>query len=120
MALDLDTWLKLANFALALAAIIFTWFATRRKDLDKRLYDGSKRMDAHDLKIQKLEQQIEDLPTKGEFHDLNIGIERMNGNVKAILTQMDALAASQGRMERTLGGHEKFLRDLKFPKVPQQ
>ena len=61
MALDLETGLKLANFALALAAIIFTWFATRRKDLDKRLYDGSKRMDAHDLKIQKLEQQIEDL-----------------------------------------------------------
>jgi chromosome segregation ATPase len=115
VALDLDTGLKLANFAFALAAIIFTWFATRRKDLDKRLYDGSKRMDAHDLKIQKLEQQIDDMPTKGEIHDLNIGIERMNGNVKAILAQMEGLAASQIRMERTLGGHEKFLRDLKLP-----
>jgi hypothetical protein len=39
----------------------------------------------------------------------------MNGNVKAILAQMEGLAASQIRMERTLGGHEKFLRDLKLP-----
>lgn len=118
MALDLDAGLKLANFVFALAAIVFTWFATRRKDLDKRLYDGSKRMDSHDLKIQKIEQQIEDMPTKGEIHDLNIGIERMNGNVKAMLAQMESLTASQQRMERTLGGHEKFLRDLNIPRDP--
>ncbi|AZV77902.1 DUF2730 family protein [Parasedimentitalea marina] len=111
--MDLDTSIKFTNLAMAVAAIIYTWFATRRKDVDKRFHTGSKRMDEHDLKIQKLEQEVRTLPSKNEFHDLNIGIERMNGNVKAILTQMESLSASQDRVERTVGAHEKFLRDLK-------
>ncbi|WP_282094330.1 DUF2730 family protein [Epibacterium ulvae] len=112
MSLDADLIYKLASLALSLIAMVYAWFATRRKDLDKRLHDGSKRMDQHDLDIQSLKQSLESLPARQEFHELQILMTELGGDMKAILEQLKSVGDSQRRMEKTVGAHETYLREM--------
>ena len=47
----IDIGLKSASFILSIAAMVFAWVRTRRKDVDGRLHEGSKRMDSLDARI---------------------------------------------------------------------
>ena len=111
MNLDLDTALKLANFAIAFSAIAFTWFATRKKDTDRRLDTGSKRMDQHDLEIQALKQTVASLPAKEDMHRLELTMSDIGGEIKAIAAHIGAQRDVMRRLETVVTRHEDHLLD---------
>lgn len=117
MNINPDLALKVISVALSLGAIIYAWFATRNKDvddrfdsIDERFHTGSKRMDAHDLDILALQKTVASQPDKDDFHQLQLMMVEMGGDMKAMLQSMDSLGNGQKRLERTVGSHENFLR----------
>ena len=120
MIVDPDLTLKILGIAIPLATVIYTWFATRRKDVDSdfkavaaRLDTGSKRMDQHDLEIQALTHSVSSLPAKEDVHQLQLTMTGMGGDMKAMLVEMKTLTEGQNRIQRTVDGHEKYMREKK-------
>ena len=111
MNVDLDQLLKVANLLLAVGAILFTLYATRRKDVDVRFKAGSDRMDGHNLRLQALETTIQMMPDKDDQHRLQLTMTEMAGDMKAMRATMRGLADSQSRLEGIVGRHEDYMRD---------
>ena len=116
MILDPDLALKFLGLIMSLGAVIYTWFATRRKDVDSdfkavaaRLDAGSKRMDQHDLEIQALIQTVSSLPDKEDMHRLELTMSAINGEIKAIGAHMGAQRDVMRRLETVVTRHEDHL-----------
>jgi len=108
---DVDTLIKIASFLMSVGAIFYAWFATRRKDVDKRLKEGSDKMDGHELRIQALEQVTSQLPDKDQHHELRLTLAEMAGDMKAMRATMRGMSESMTRTESIVGRHEDHLRE---------
>ncbi|WP_127748505.1 DUF2730 family protein [Parasedimentitalea marina] len=118
MTLDYDLALKTLGVAIPLGGIIYTWFATRQKDVDEalktvssRLDTGSKRMDQHDLEIQALQQTVASLPAKEDMHRLELTMSDIGGEIKAIAAHIGAQRDVMRRLETVVTRHEDHLLD---------
>lgn len=107
--LDLDTTLKIVNLLLALGAIIWTFFATRKQNTDKRFKDGSERMDRHETRIQSLEQTVKVMPGKEDLHSVQIELTRMSGTMSTMSAIMEGNQAIMSRLETIVSRHEDHL-----------
>lgn len=103
----------LLSFVLSVGAVIYTFFATRRKDVERRFHEGSKRMDRHDLRLQALEQDVTALPGKDDLHRVEMSLGEIAGDMKAISATMAAMSQSIQRTEKIVGRHEDHLREGK-------
>ncbi|WP_158971972.1 DUF2730 family protein [Chachezhania sediminis] len=111
--IDLDTAhraLVFVSLVVSLCSAAYAFFATRRKDVDRRFDEGSKRMDRHDLRLQAVEQAIQTMPGKDDMHRLELHLSEMSGDMKAMSATMMAMAESQTRTERIVSRHEDHLR----------
>ena len=107
----LEMWLKIAVSGLALASFGFSIFATRRKAINERLEAGSKRMDAHDLAIQAMQQQIANMPGKDDFHELQLALAKMSGDFQEVHAQLTANGEMMTRAMTVLERQEAYLLD---------
>lgn len=113
MILDLDYLyriLLLLSLVLSIGAVFYAWFANRRKDIDRRFHEGSKRMDLHDLRLQALEQDVKSMPGSTELHRLEIQLGGIAGDMKAISASMSGMHESLKRTENIVSRHEDHLR----------
>ena len=122
MNIDLDLAFKVIGVGFPLIGAIYTWIATRKKDvtqgfkdINERLNTGSKRMDQHDLDIQALAQTVAALPGKDDVHDLKLTLSDLGGDMKAMLVQTKSIIEGQQSLARTVRGHEEYLRKLNLP-----
>lgn len=118
MTFDPDLALKALGLIIPLAGIVYTWFATRQKDVDeafrgigRRLDIGSKRMDALELRAQATELSLGNMPNKDDMHSLQLMLSEMGGEMKAMRATMRSVADSQGRLEDVVTRHEDYLRE---------
>ncbi|MBB96940.1 MAG: hypothetical protein CML68_20375 [Rhodobacteraceae bacterium] len=112
MTFDLDSLyrvLSLVGLIMSTVALAYSWFANRRKDVDRRFYEGSKRMDRHDLRLQALEQGLGTLPGREDLHRLELHLSGMSGDMKAMTATMEGMAESMARTEKIVGRHEDHL-----------
>ncbi|MGC9368693.1 MAG: DUF2730 family protein [Paracoccaceae bacterium] len=109
MTLDLDLALKLASFALSVAAMVYAFFVNRRKDVDERFAEGSKRMDRHAAQIAELQQTVRSMPGKDEMHDLQLAIERQTGALNTMRAVMEGNNKVMERLEEIVSRHEDHL-----------
>ncbi|MBL4751471.1 MAG: DUF2730 family protein [Amylibacter sp.] len=105
----IDTGLKLTSLLISLIAIAIAFFRTRKQHIEGAFKAGSKRMDAHDLRIQALEQSVNDLPGKDDMHQLELTLKEIGGDMKAIRATMRGMSESMTRTERIVGRHEEHL-----------
>lgn len=113
MTVDLDSLyrvLAIVSALISIGAAVFAWLATRRKDVDRRFQEGSKRMDRHDLRLQALEQDVKAMPGSVDMHRLELSLSEMAGDMKAMAASMQAMAKSQERAENIISRHEEHLR----------
>lgn len=113
MTLDLDYVYKillLLSLVLSIGAVFYAWFANRRKDIDRRFYEGSKRMDRHDLRLQAVEQDVKALPGSTELHSVELKLSEISGDMKAISASMVGMHESLKRTENIVSRHEDHLR----------
>jgi len=104
-----DTAAKLGALVLSSISLIYTWFATRRKDVDKRFADGAKRMDGHDLDIQALQQTVSSLPAKEDVHRMELAMSEVSGELKAIGAHIASQRDVMRRLETVVTRHEDHL-----------
>lgn len=109
MTIDFNTVLKLAPIVLSVAAMVMAWIGTRRKDVDQRFKDGSKRMDRHEGRIASLEQTIQSMPEKDDIHSLQLQMAEMNGSLMQMTAVMEGNAKVMKRLETVVTRHEDHL-----------
>lgn len=110
MNLSLDPTISM-SVVLSVIVIIFTWFRTRRHDVDGRFKAGSERMDAHERRISSLEQTVNVMPDKDDMHALQIEITRMVGKLGQMQATMEGNAKIMERLEVIVSRHEDHLID---------
>ncbi|WP_044008396.1 DUF2730 family protein [Leisingera methylohalidivorans] len=103
--------LTTGNYAAALGCVIYTWFATRRSNVDARFKAGSDRMNALESRIQSTEQTLSTMPEKDDIHSLQLLLSDMGGELKAMRASMRGIAESQTRLEHISSRHEDYLRE---------
>lgn len=111
MTFDIDTALKLASFGLSIAAMIYAFFVNRRKDVDERFLEGSKRMDRHEKRLSTLEMTVNSMPGKDDMHNLEMLLSEMGGDMKAMRATMKGMSESLTRTESIVSRHEDHLRE---------
>ena len=120
MSIDWKVIIDAAQFLFTIGVLVFTFFATRRKDVDTRLdqanerfTEGSRRMDRIDSRVTGLERTIEALPGKDDVHALTLTLAEVRGDLKAQNATLDAMAESLKRTENIVTRHEDHLRGEK-------
>lgn len=111
MSFDPKLLLDYISFAIGIVAMVYAWFATRRKDVDRRFTEGSKRMDRIDARVNILEQEVRSLPNKDDFHQTQITLTEMNGEMKALTVTIAEMSKAVSRTEDILTRHEDYLRE---------
>ncbi len=111
MNFDVDTGIKLASFGLSVAAIVYSWFSSRKKDVDERFKEGSKRMDRHETRIAGLEQSVQSMPGKDDVHAVQLEMVKQTGSLNEMRAVMEGNAKIMGRLEAIVSRHEDHLLD---------
>lgn len=106
---DVDTVLKLGSFALSIGALVYAFFANRRKDVDERFKEGSKRMDRHDNRLVALEQAVQAMPGKDDIHALQLELTKQTGSLGEMRAVMEGNGKIMERLEAIVSRHEDHL-----------
>jgi len=104
--------------SVTIAALAF-WFSirsARRSDLDKRFDEVSTKVGANSEDIAnlrgrtvKVEQTLENLPSKQEMHNLELGISQMSGDLKALTETIKGHREILNRIDTTVTRHDDHL-----------
>lgn len=111
MSFDPDLLLKLASFALSVGAMVYAFFVNRRKDVDERFKEGSKRMDRHEVRIAALETNVHSMPGKDDMHGLQLQLVEIKGALNTMGATMEGNQKIMGRLESIVSRHEDHLLD---------
>jgi len=68
-------------------------------------------LDAHNLRITGLENSHRQLPSNKDLHDLEITMEQLKGEMKAMTAAMAGQAGIMERLEQIVARHEQHLLD---------
>lgn len=109
MQIDPETLVKWLNFALTVLVGAYTFFATRRQDVDERFKEGSKRMDAQDRRLALLDQKVQALPEKEDLHHVQLELAKLTGNIGQVSALLESNRETMARQEKTLNRLEDFL-----------
>lgn len=108
---DFEPWIKLLSFLLSVGAIVFTFFATRRKDVDEKFEAITQRQNRHDERLSRTEQTLQSMPGKEDTHKLEMMMVEMAGDMKAMRATMKGMSESLTRTEDIVSRHEDHLRE---------
>ncbi|MBM1816244.1 DUF2730 family protein [Sulfitobacter pseudonitzschiae] len=95
----------------SIGAMVYSFLVNRRKDVDQRFTDGSRRMDRLDGRVASLEQEVKVMPGKDDVHSLQMTLSDVRGDMKAMAATMSAMAESINRTENIVTRHEDHLRE---------
>lgn len=99
---DAKDLLALLALIISVGGAVYTWL-TRRSDVNSsKLAKHESKLTEHDRRIQKLENDLEYLPSERAFHDLQIGITKLNGRLDTFAAQVEPLGHVVRRIEETL------------------
>lgn len=97
------------SLVMSVAVMVFTWFRTRRQDVDERFKAGSDRMRALEGRTAALEQTVDSMPGKDELHRIELHMERMTGEMKAMSASQRGTNDILRRLESIVSRHEDHL-----------
>ena len=109
MSLDLDTVLKIFSLGLSILAMVYAFFVNRRKDVDERFREGSKRMDRHESRISSIEQTVQAMPGKDDMHALQLELVKLTGSLNEMRAVMEGNTQIMERLENIVSRHEDHL-----------
>lgn len=107
--IGLDDLKSLMGLILPIGGMIYTWIATRRKDVERRFKDGSDRMDRLDGRLSRLEQTVQGLPSREDIHKIELHMSRITGTMERMEAVMEGNQRIMGRLETIVTRHEDHL-----------
>ena len=97
------------SLVMSVAVMVFTWFRTRRQDVDERFKAGSDRMRAMEAQLAALQQTVDAMPGKDDLHRIELHMERMTGEMKAMSASQRGTNDILRRLESIVSRHEDHL-----------
>ncbi len=104
---ELKDWLGAVATALSIGAIVYTWLTARSRANGDTIATHERKLIDHDRRIQKVENEVDHLPTKDDFNELAIKLERTNGILGRIEAEYKGLldmVKSIDKFLKTSGG----------------
>ena len=105
-AFDMTVTLSL-GFAIASAGYAF--FRTRRADVSKSFEKHDSRLGELEGRLTTLEAEVSLAPGKDEMHKLDLAISEMNGEMKAIGSQLRGTNVLLRTLQTTVARQEEYL-----------
>lgn len=99
----------LISLAISLLIGLYTFFATRRKDVEERFKQGSRRMDDLTRRMDGVEGTIRGMPGKDDIHQVQLELARMNGSMNEMRAIMGGNQEIMSRLEKIVARHEDHL-----------
>lgn len=105
---------------LPIAAMIYTFIATRRKDVDEKIAQIDKKHDDRHLaekerldrvqgRVDRVEQTISTLPGREAIHNIELEMTRISGAMETMTAVMEGNQNIMSRLEKIVGRHEDHL-----------
>jgi hypothetical protein len=99
---DIKDWLGAVATALSIGAIVYTWLTARSRANGDTIDRHDRKLIEHDRRIQKVENEVDHLPTKDDFNDLAIKQERSYGLLSKIEAEYKGVHDAVKRIEKYL------------------
>ncbi|PKP67549.1 MAG: DUF2730 domain-containing protein [Alphaproteobacteria bacterium HGW-Alphaproteobacteria-8] len=107
--MDWDLALKAMGLILPVIAGIYTYVATRRKDVDAALDVAGSRLDRLDARLVRVEDTISGMPGKDDMHSLQLELVKQTGAMNEMRAVMAGNAKIMERLEIIVSRHETHL-----------
>lgn len=95
-------WIAASLSVIALLTQAKSFFSSGEKALDNRLGKAEGTLIDHDRRVQKIENELEHLPSKEDVHELKLAIERLNGVVAKLGGDMQTISRTVDRIDNYL------------------
>ncbi len=99
------------SLILSVITLVFAWMRTRRQDVEQRLKAGDDKLEAHDLRLARLEQTLTGMPAKDDMHTLQLSLTEMRGDLREMRATMKGSNEIMRRLETIVTRHEDHLLD---------
>ena len=94
---------------MSVGALVYTFIATRRKDVDGRVAELSTKVGSLNGRTAALEQTVAALPGQADIHKLELLITQMNGSMGRMEAVLEGNAKIMTRLESIVSRHENHL-----------
>ena len=91
-------WVAVIALVISASSVIVVWLKAPGQSIARKLGEIREDLKKHDRRIQRVEQEIKHLPTSEEVAELQIGVTRLEGDMK--------------RIEETLGGVKSTVQSI--------
>lgn len=88
---------------------VYTWFATRKKDVDKALAAAGARIDRLDARVVRIEDTVGGMPGKEDMHSLQLELVKQTGAIGEMRAVMAGSSKIMERLEAIVTRHELHL-----------
>lgn len=106
---DLKTLGDIGSYAIAILVAAYTFFATRRKDVDEKLEEAKRDRDALASRVSAVEAEAKASPGQNDIHDLTVAMAEMRGEFRALSETLRGQRDLMGRLETVVERHEDHL-----------
>ena len=106
-------WTLSVPFIFSVGAMIYTYFMTRRQDVEKRFKAGSKRMDDLEAQLAKTSMRVDALPEKDDMHAMQLTLSEMAGSLNTMSERLRSSNEIMRRLETVVNRHEDHLLENK-------
>lgn len=101
----------LVTLVISILTMIYSFLATRRKDIEERFKQGSTRMADQIRRIEAIEATIRTMPGKDDLHAVQLELARMGGSLDKIEAVIGGNSQIMQRLEAIVSRHEQHLLD---------
>lgn len=102
-------WIGALVILINFGAMIWNIFSGPAKAAQKKVDGLTGELSAHDLRIQRLEQTLQAMPSKDNFHELQITMTKMSGEMSVMRAVMEGNSAIMTRLEAVVTRHDEHL-----------
>lgn len=99
----------LITVMISLLTFVYAFVATRRKDIDERFKQGSRRMDDLARRVDALDGTVKGMPGTRDLHEVQLALATLNGSLGKVEAVIQGNAQIMTRLEAIVTRHEQHL-----------
>lgn len=101
--------LDFTALVIAIGSGVYAFFATRRKDVERKFEEAASVQRDHDRRLTELEKDIERLPGTAEVNRIMIAMAELKGSMDTMSAKLDGTNAVVAKIENAVSIHQEHL-----------
>lgn len=102
MIANVKDWLSVFATGIALGSLLYTWLTARSRTNGETIANHERKLIEHDRRIQKVENEVDHLPNKDDFNQLELKLEKNHGLLGRMEAEYKGLHDAVKRIENFL------------------